>query len=175
MKDLLDVVGKVVDLIKLPPRYIIPIVIVAGILSFAPDAILDGLGIRGFVQQYRPYIVVIFLLSTAFVVTPLLVELAKLAADNILGDLILSRARKSLNSLSEDEKALLRGFLRTPTRTLDLPLGDGVVQSLEAKRVIYPSTGFALIGPFQHPRGERAYSVSPWAWVFLRNHPDLLQ
>jgi hypothetical protein len=166
--------GKLLDWIKLPPRYLLPILIVSGFGLFAPTSLQDRFGITGFVQQFRAFIGVAFLLSFALLATATLLKLGDLLLVPVLGRMVLSRSQAQLHSLSEDEKQLLNRFLTASTRTLELPEGEGVVQALVSKDILYRSSTLGRLGPFG-ATSYFPYSIQPWAWDYLCKHSDLVQ
>jgi hypothetical protein len=90
-------------------------------------------------------------------------------------DAITSRRRikyrqKRLHRLTPAERAILRKYIIKDTRSQDLSLQDGVAQGLVLERIIYrplPSIGDVRRG-FPH-------NIQPWAWDYLKKHPELLK
>lgn len=162
-------VSKLVDWIKLSPRYLVPLSLVTGFVLFAPQRWLAVFGLVGFVSDYRPWFGAAFLLSTT-----LLVSAAKTAGYGwVVGRRQQARRleamKRRLHNLSEPEKEILRGYIEGDTRTQYLSMHDGVVSGLEVERILFRATVLS--------RGwdEFAYNIQHWAWEYLNKNPKLLQ
>jgi len=73
-----------------------------------------------------------------------------------------------LNTLTEDEKQILRFYIANNTRANSLKIDDGVVQGLANAQIIYRS---ASMGDLL--RGW-AFNISDFAWEYLNKNPHLL-
>jgi hypothetical protein len=74
-----------------------------------------------------------------------------------------------LNSLTEDEKQILRYYIAKDTRTNVLRVDDGVVQGLVAAGIIYRSANVGnILEGFAH-------NITDLAWDYLYVHRDVLQ
>lgn len=160
--------SKLSEWIKLSPRYLFPISLVAGFMLFAANDILGVLGLVPLVSQYRSYIGAIFLLSTALLLTSWLVSLYGWLKEK-LGQFKARKARtKRLHDLTDEERKILRGYIYDETRTQYLNIQDGVVKGLVDEQIIYQSSSLGRL------RAGFAFNIQPWAWEYLKEHPDLL-
>jgi hypothetical protein len=147
---------------------LLPLVLFTGFVLFAPSWILDTFGLTRWIDSYRQYFGLAFLLSSVFFVS----GLAMGGLDSIKRWRRKRRANKELEQtlrrLSEPEKAILRGYIDNSTTTRYLSLGDGVVGGLEAQHILYRSSHAGNVGAW-------AYNIQPWAWEYLNSRPHLLK
>lgn len=160
---------KFIQWIKLSPKYLFALVVVLGITLFFPK-ITDLLGFTSLVDNFRPWIGLLFLLFLFLLIShgffPLY-EFAKKGAEK------RKRKRtivKRLQSLTRDEKALLREYISKDTRTNYHRLDDGVVAGLTNEKIIYLASqaggaGFSNRWPF---------NITSIAWDYLKVHPEVL-
>lgn len=160
--------SKLIDFLKLSPRYLIPISIASGIILFASDRFIDTIGLLEIRQDYRTWIGPIFLVTSIIVVLNPIYQVAEILADRVRTEVVLRSHRADLHQLTPAEKEILRGYILEDTQTRTLDFTDGVVAGLVSKRVIYRATSASFLGP------HFAYNIYPWAWKYLREHPELL-
>jgi len=156
-------ISKLLDWLKLSPKYLIPISAVTGFVLFAPTSILSIFSLVALVSQYRPYLGGIFLMSSALLVMDWLTLAYKWIKEGRCQSQTLKKSQRRLHGLTEEEKAILRGYIRGKTRTQYFSVVDGVVRGLEAEYIIFKVSNIG------HP-----YNIQPWAWEYLNEHPELL-
>jgi transposase len=164
--------SKLVDWIKLSPRYLLPIVLVTGFLLFASKDTLEIFGLAGLVSDYRSWLGLVFLLFAFLLVSAAITSGLSLAYRWIKqkrkNAAFLRRGRERLRHLSEPEKEILRRYIEGQTRTQYLAMSDGVVNGLVHEGILYrASTLSSFLDHF-------AYNIQPWAWDYLNDHPKLL-
>ena len=159
----------VLEFIKLTPRYIAIIAIIAAFLLFASDSILTRIGVLKTVQDHRPWIGLAFIGATAIFLVNcgigVLRWMKRWKRRRALDKHIIAR----LHSLTEAEKQILRYYIENRTRTNKLRYDDGVVQGLAAAGIIYQASklGYLVTG--------FAYNISEIAWDQLNLYPELLE
>lgn len=164
-----DFIKALLELLKLAPRFIVALGGASAILLFANDQFLKRLGVFEMVQKYRFALGLTLVLSIAI--------LGVNIASFLLGSLKHSWRKKKtfqegierLNSLTEDEKQILRYFLAADTRATMLRYDDGVVQGLVHRGIIYQSSSMGNL--FQ----GFPYNISDWAWDYLQANPGVLK
>jgi hypothetical protein len=160
--------SKFLDWIKLSPRYLTPFAVVSGFLLFAKEKWLEVLGLAEFVPKYRPYIGVILLLSVGLLASHLLNSLFGWISQRRKLSRKLKNGMKHLQTLTIEEKEILKAYIETGTRTQYLPMRSGVVSGLEWDMILIRSSN---IGDLE----EWSYNIQPWVWDYLHKHPDLLR
>jgi len=160
--------SKFLDWIKLSPRYLTPFAVVSGFLLFAKEKWLEVLGLAEFVPKYRPYIGVILLLSVGLLASHWLNSLYGWISQRRKLSRKLKNGMKHLQTLTLEEKELLRGYIKADTRTQYLPMGSGVVSGLEWDMILIRSSNIGDLEGW-------AYNIQPWVWDYLHEHPDLLR
>lgn len=156
------------EFLKLAPRYLIALGIMASFLLFIDEKLLKFIGVFEFAQSNRP------LLGLALVVT---VALFAVSASADILSLVTGWWGKRrfyrhitdrLNRLTEDEKQILRFYIAMNTRANMLRIEDGVVQGLKSDCIIYQSASLGnLLEGFAH-------NINDHAWDYLHAHPQLL-
>lgn len=163
--------SKVLDWIKLSPRYLAAIAIFAGLLLFAPRSFSETLGLLPIIDQYRPWIGFAFLLTIALLSAHASVPLVKYAMAEWKQRRNRKRQEERLRNLTSDEKAVLRGYIFKDTRTQYLRPDDGVVRGLVSVGIIYQASSIGGAGfSFYF-----AFNIQPWAWDYLQKNRSLIE
>lgn len=160
--------SKILEWLKLSPKYLIPISLVSGFALFASSDILEIFGINSLVAQIRPYLGIIFLLSSALLITNVVMSVYFWIQNKYQEGNNLRMLQKRLHSLTDGEKRILEHYINNQTRSQYLSMLDGVVNGLELENIIFRSSNVA--------RGvdRWAYNIQPWAWEYLNKHRNLL-
>lgn len=159
---------KLLELIKLSPKYLFGISIVSGLLLFTEDIFIVKLGIQQFVNQNRSYIGVIFLISLVFTITEFLLNSMKSIKNKYIRYKKRRIAIERLRNLTIEEKQILGDYIFNVTRTRNLPVENGLVQELVRYQILYRSSN---IGSFVE---GFSFNMQPWAWKYLNKHKKLL-
>ncbi len=159
--------SKIVDWIKLSPKYLFAIAIITGFLLFAPTGILSRLGLASITSHYRAFIGVLFLISSILFLVHPLATFFELISTRVMTKMLVRDQQKDLSELTESEKEILRGYIYNKTQSQNLSPLDGVTAGLEAKRIIYRAANIGQIHQFP-------YNIQPWAWKYLNKNPELL-
>jgi hypothetical protein len=156
--------SELLDWIKLSPKYLLPIFLASAVLLFANGEFLEHTGLQEIRTQYRPWVGGIFLVSTLLLASHFINELLPRARKRYGKFTRLKHAKRRLHDLTPEERDILRGYIIGNTRTQYYrSLDDGVVDGLEAERIIYRTS-----------INGWAYNIQPWAWKYLNEHPELL-
>ena len=159
---------KVLDWIKLSPKYLFPVSLATGFLLFAKSEYLAALGLTELRSKYLPWIGGVFLLSTALFLSHVVTAFFSWLREKINLYFVVRYGRKKLHNLTNDERRILRDYIGRGTKTQNLSVEDGVVSELESENIIYQSSNIGrLVSGF-------AYNIQPWAWEYLNKNPELL-
>jgi hypothetical protein len=163
----LDNLVKILAFFKEPIRYIIGVGIVAAIVLFSPDSIINKLGLLKYRDEGKPYLGGALLLCIAIIIANV-IGFGVRKYDN---HRFLRTGKKRLHRLTIEEKQILRGYIEGQTRSMDLSVTDGVVNGLVHERIIYRSSNLSnsMAGFLAF-----AHNIQPWAWDYLNEHRDLL-
>jgi hypothetical protein len=164
-----DILKTLLEFLKLTPRYLTAIGLVAGLILFGGDKFRANLGLAEFAQHYR------FVLGLLFLSSIVLLLIA--IGGGGIGRLsrwwhnrkAFQRITQRLHRLNEDEKQILRYYIAENTKANTLRVDDGVVQELVAEGIIYRSTSLGnMLEGFAH-------NISDFAWDYLQLYPQLLE
>ena len=156
------------EILKLAPRYLVSLGIIAALFLFVPDRTLKWFGIFDFAQHNRAWFAVAFIVTgVLFGVDRSIAVFGWIRHKKTVTKFSEARLRR-LHSLTEDEKQILRFYLAKQTRANVLRIDDGVVQGLVSAGIIYRSTtlGNVLEG--------FAHNISDFAWEYHHHHAELL-
>lgn len=159
----------VLDAVKLAPRYLAPVGLVAAMLLFVPQEYLQVVGVHQLAQDYRPVLGLALLFCIATLVMLVGHALWRSTGSRWRRYKFRRCIHQRLGRLSEDEKQILRFYISQQTRANTLRIDDGVVQGLVAAGVIYRSAQIgSLVDGFSH-------NISEIAWKHLDKNEVLLE
>lgn len=157
------------ELLKLTPRYLVALGAASAFLLFSPDNILKALSIYDFAQNYRPWLSIVLIIATALLIVTIAIEITKWIKRWWYEKKFYNRMHERLNSLTENEKQILRFYIAQQSKTNVLRLDDGIVQGLVSQGIIYRATSLGnMLEGF-------AYNISDFAWDYLNLYPHLLE
>jgi hypothetical protein len=164
-----DLVKSLLEFLKLTPRYLTAIGLVAGLILFGSDDFRETLGLTQFAKDYRFILGILFLGSIVLLLVAVggggFAYIQKVWWKRKSHNRIIKR----LHRLTEDEKQILRFYIAENTRANTLRVDDGVVQELVAERIIYRSAQLGnMLEGFAH-------NISDVAWDYLQINPGLLE
>lgn len=163
-----DAAKTFLEFLKLAPRYLIALGVMAAFLLFADEKFLKFIGVLGFGQDNRPMLGLTLVVTVALFVVSVVGDGITLVKQWWFKRRRYLRIAERLQCLTEDEKQILRFYIAENTRANTLRIDDGVVQGLKANGIIHlsASIGNALEG--------FAHNISEFAWDYLHVHPHLL-
>ncbi len=157
------------EFLKLAPRYFIAFGIIAAFLLFGSEKILKQLSVFEFTQNYRPIIGLVLIVTVPLFLVSIFADTFSFIRDWWRKRKFYLKMTERLNSLTEDEKQILRYYFAKQTRGNKLRIEDGGVQGLVAAGIIYRSADLgSVLEGFAH-------NISDFAWDYLHIHPHLLE
>jgi len=160
--------SKFIEWIKLSPRYIFPFLIISGFFLFAPEHVLSIFGLSTFTTQYKPIIGIIFLFSSALLLSHWFIEIWKWLVKGIKNTRAKKNFKHKLHQLTAAEKLILRDYLRNNTKTQYYSMTNGIVSGLELEGILYKASNIGHVYKF-------AFNIQPWVWNYLKKHPETLE
>lgn len=149
---------------KLPTSLVVAITFVLSIILFSPSSWIEQLNLSEFRANYGAWLGPVFLLVTAILVS----RMFKFFSQAVGGFQENRERLEILKNLTSDEKSYLKIFLENDTSTISREISDGVICSLESKRVVYRSSNLSSYWK------TFPYSLYPWARKILKKKPALL-
>ena len=162
-------ISKLLDSIKLSPKYLFAIFLAGFFFLVAPAPILGRMSLNDF--WLRPYIGIVTILAAALLVAH--------GAAHGINRFNASRAKKreqrewqqsmsdTLSSLTPAEKQALQPYIIEKQNSVLFNISSGVAGGLEAKQILYRASS---VGPWSN----FPYNLQPWARSYLSKHPELL-
>jgi hypothetical protein len=162
--------SKILDVIKLPIRYVVCIASVTAILLFFPEPWLIKLHLKEFATRFGLFIGIVFVGSSTLVA----VHAACAGIDWIKRvrrhHRIKEKIDSTLSNLDPKEQAVLREFFLHGQKTLRLPIDHPVVAGLLDNGVL------ALVGKFgERSRAGQLFSVQLNAYVDTHLTADMIE
>jgi hypothetical protein len=162
----------VVNFLKLPSYILGALAIASGLLLFLPTRAIQLLYMNGFREKYGFTIGIVFIVSLSI----LLVLLIKRIYNVINKRHSMKKMKVSqemfLKKLSDDKASLIIDFLQNPSRTLPLPMNDGLVIELQDSGVITPAGQTHFISVID-PRIK--YFLQPWVEERIKANEELMR
>ena len=156
------------EFLKLTPRYLIAIAIIAALFLFPSDRFLGALGVQQFAQDNRTWIAITFLVSGVLFTVDAVTRIIQCIRKRHAAGELLKKQLKRLNSLTEDEKKILRYYIANETRTNVLCISDGVVNGLVSAGIISQAHTWSV-------EDDRfAYNISDFSLEHLQKNKGLL-
>lgn len=156
------------EFLKLAPRYLIALGVMAAVLLFSGERFLKLIGVLQFAQDNRASLGLTLVVTLSLFSVSVATEVLAIIKRKLNSRKFYQRVTIRLNRLTEDEKQILRYYFAEQTRANSLRVDDGVVQELVAAGIIYRS---ATIGTFLD---GFAHNISDIAWDYLNLNPQLL-
>lgn len=123
-------IAKVIEIIKLPTKFIVAIFLFCSVLTFSSDSFLESIGFSSFKEDYKIYISLGFLVSAILLTIELFsVIQRKRKLKKMIGKQ-RERIDRRLMTLDSSEKGVLREFYLQGQNTIKLPMDHPVVAGL---------------------------------------------
>lgn len=161
--------SQAISWIKLPQRVLWALLIIAGLVLWGPTWFISGLGLAQFIDAYRMYLGVVFLLFLAATLPSPIHWLASKGLGKIKEQRYKKAMKARLHDLSSDEKEALRFYIKNNTRTQTLDCAAGVASALESAKIIYRASNVS------QGHTNFAYNIQQWALDYLRKNPLILR
>jgi len=155
--------------IRLHPRYVLPVTILAVILVLLPPAALPKFGVAVLMERYRMWVGLVALTGAALLVSHAAFWAWRSLAARSHQRGLLKAGRSYVKGLTNDEKLVLSKYLVLGTKSARLDYSDGVVRGLEMANVIMRVSAVGDVGM------RFAFNIQPWAWSELNGHQKLLE
>ena len=163
-----EIAKTLVEFLKLAPRYLIALGVMAAFLLFADEKLRKFIGVFELAQNNRPILGLVLVVTVALFAVSISADVLAFGKERWRKRKSYRRIADRLNSLTEDEKQILRFYVAKQTRANVLRYDDGVVQGLVSDGIIYRSASLGnMVEGFAH-------NISDFAWDYVHVHPHLL-
>ena len=159
--------SKLLEWTKPKPRTWFGLAAASGTLLLLPEDLLGQLGVAELVKGHRAWLGGVLLLSLTLLMAHVAGEGWHLVIARLKSHGELRDPRGQFLELSPAEKRVLKEYIDQQTTTRHFSITDGVVGGLVAKDILFRSSSVG-------PRMLFATNLQPWAWSYLRKHPEVL-
>lgn len=163
-----DWFGKVVGALKLGARSYIAVAATAGLLLFLPQSVLHAIQADSLRDRYPPWIAVVFALTSIMSLTFGVSWIGEKYRERSRKRKWKAQSQRTLQMLGEDEKRVLAWYISNRRQSRMWPPEEGAAASLRQKGVL------AITSPVGSIVDGFMYTIQPWAWESLLDHPELL-
>ena len=154
--------------LKLPQKVLWALLIINGLILWGPPGFLEALGLQPFINEYRNYLGVAFLLLLAATL-PYPWEMGWNKGKKVWNEKRVTKLRiEQLQNLTPQEKAVLRDYIDKDSKSQELDAIDGVTVSLKQSQIIYQAANLSKWDT------HFAFNIQPWAWNYLKKNRDVL-
>jgi len=126
----LEWISKIIEIAKLPTKFILSIFAVSVVLLFLPKNLLISLYVNEFTDKYGIYIGITALMSGVLLIVEIFTYFYNMLQKRINRKTINKRSLKRIETLDQEEKAVLREFFLRGRNTVKLPKDHPVVEGL---------------------------------------------
>ncbi|MFW6026358.1 MAG: super-infection exclusion protein B [Candidatus Woesearchaeota archaeon] len=158
----------VISLFNLSSKFHLVFSFIIGFLLFGPNKFIEELGLAVFINDYRAWFGLMFLIFTAAWIFEFIIFFYNKFRKRVIEYINFRRGKKRLNNLAINEKEILQEYLRRDSRTQKLDESNGTVKELEKLGIIYSSADY---GDFIY---GFSYNLQPWVWNYLKNNLELI-
>lgn len=164
-------IDRLKTIVELGGKPLFMLSITGWVLYFLPDRFLRWLDPALIVahQQARPYLAGVALFGTVLWLASGLFAGATYALKKVSKWLRVRQGLRLLEDLTPVEKAYLRRYVDSGTRTQSFTITDGVVTGLCGKGILYPASRYG------HGVIWQDHNIQPWAWKAIQANPRLLE
>ena len=162
-----SIVKPLLELLKQSLSYTIGFGIVAAIVLFSPDSVVDKLGLLKYRDEGKPYLGALLLVCIAIAIASSI----KAGVGKYNKCRFFLARKKRLHRLTIEEKQILGRYIKGQTRSTYLDVTSGIVNGLVRESIISRASTLSnpMAGHFAF-----SYNIQPWVWDYLNEHRDLL-
>ena len=132
-----------------------------------PEVYRAYLGYDELIQPYRGWISLLGLASGVYWLVMVSARVPQWALGRVQEWMLWKKAPNNLRKLSSDEKEYIARYIKGDVSSCDFHLGDGVINGLEAKSVVYRAASISKHGSYF------AFNLQPWVLKALDRYSDL--
>ena len=149
------------------PRIFTAVAIAAGALIFLPSSMLNAMGLTSFVETYRGYIGLAFLISIVLLATDAVIWIWKQIKSHRNKRKTEENRVRLIQSLTAEERQYLAPYILEGQNTCYYAMDDGVAGGLNSKGILFISSNIgSLVSGI-------AFNLQPWARELLSVRSDV--
>lgn len=146
----------------------LPLCIASALILFLPDHVSQRLGMENIRAEYALPLGLLFVLSASMLASNAIMSQWSILKPSVRDWIFIRRNRNVLKNLTEAEKEALRPYILEGHAQQEFRLGEGVVNLLEKKMVLYRASQLSV----RHDLFQ--YIMQPWAREYLEKNKHLL-
>lgn len=163
----MDWLKTVIGYLKLKPRYFFGLSVVCLVVVGLPKVWRVYLGYDELIQPYRGWISLLGVASGVYWFVMVVAGFPHWLLDKLQEWILWKKAKNNLCKLSPDEKGYIAKYIKGNASSHEFHLGDGIINGLEAKSVVYRAANISRHGSYF------AFNLQPWVLKALNEYPDL--
>lgn len=154
---------------EISSKIALPIFFAASIILFIPDRYAVRIGIDNLRVEYAFYFGLLLIISATALICNFLWSVFDLYKGYLKQELFVFHQKRNIKSFTNDEKIILRKFIKEGETEIHGSPASGVLAMLENRNIIIRASNIG-IGPHGF-----SYIMQPWARDYLSRKPKLLE
>lgn len=130
--------SKLLDIKKIPTRYILLAWIISFLLLFFPNEIMTRINLIEFQKDFGKYFGIVFITATGLLIMLGFNWIFEKVNEQRSKTKYKKLITESISSLDPHEKAVLREYFLQEKNTLKIPIDNPTISGLITKRILYP-------------------------------------
>lgn len=132
----MDFLGKIIEILKLPFRFIVLLSIVMGLLLFMPNSFIETLKLNEFISENGKYIGIVFVFSIGYMIISVFPMAYKYLHGKRSAKKFEENVLQTLLTLNHHEQCFLREFFIQNKDVIEAPLECTELTSLYNKGIV---------------------------------------
>ena len=153
--------------LKLKPRYLFGLSVVCLVIVGLPKVCRVYLGYDELILPYRGWISLLGLALGVYWFVVVIAGFPHWVLVKLQEWILWKKAKNNLRKLSPDEKRCIATYIGRNVSSCEFHLGDGIINALEAKSVVYRAANISRHGSYF------AFNLQPWVLKAFDEYPDL--
>ena len=162
MQEIIAALKFIADIFKEPYKAVMAILVISALALFLPTSVTQRAGIDAALKSHLLLEWGLFSFATVYLV----IFLVGIGVKRI-------QLLRHFRDLPIDERVVVNAFMHAPRRTANLIANAPTASAMARMGILEEGGPLPNEKNFRMQRGECFYSIKPWAFRFLRKHPNL--
>lgn len=162
------------ELLTLPPKILAALAVVAGLILFLPNDIINKLYLVSFKEKFGFVLGITFTVSISILLMSAIVFIINSILSSWLSKKRIQQHKQNLARLNMYEKSIIAALYERPDNTLSLPINKGITRTLTHYNIISPVSSQAIVYG-DSDEWSMPYFLQPWVIVYIQKNPAFLK